>query len=131
MKIGITFGAFDPLHHGHVRLFQRARAQCDKLVVCVSDAHYILLHKGRAERFPLNERVSSLQELRCVDEIWTQTTKRGKADLVQAAKATMIFVGSDWTPETFTGEGLGVPVIYLDQTPNVRSTLLSTPHTDR
>jgi cytidyltransferase-like protein len=131
MRIGITFGAFDPLHHGHVRLFQRARAQCDRLVVCVSDAQYILLHKGRAERFPLKERVSSLQELRCVDEIQTQTPKRGKAELVKAAKATVIFVGSDWTPETFTGEGLGVPVIYLDQTPNVRSTLLSTLHTDR
>lgn len=125
MKVGITFGAFDPLHHGHIRLFQRARAQCDKLVVCVSDAQYILQHKGRAERFPLADRVSSLQEIRCVDEIWTQSLNQGKRELVQRAGASVIFVGSDWTPETFTGEGLGVPVIYLDHTPNVRSTLLS------
>ena len=117
MRIGITFGAFDPLHHGHIRLFQRAKAQCDHLVVCVSDAAYILQHKGRAERFPLAERVTSLQELRCVDQVWTQSLKRGKAELVKATNAAVIFVGDDWTPDTFGGEGLGVPVVYLKQTP--------------
>jgi cytidyltransferase-like protein len=129
MRTGITFGAFDPLHHGHIRLFQRARAQCDRLVVCVSDAAYILQHKGRAERFPLADRVCSLQELRCVDEIWTQSLERGKRELVIATGASVIFVGSDWTPETFRGEGLGVPVVYLDHTPNVCSTLLSAQRT--
>ncbi len=125
MRIGITFGAFDPLHHGHIRLFQRAKEQCDKLVVCVSDAQYILQHKGRAERFPFQERVNSLRELHCVDEIRAQSLRTGKRELVQLTKATVIFVGSDWTPETFTGEGLGIPVVYLPQTPNVRSTMLS------
>lgn len=98
-------------------------------MVCVSDAAYILQHKGRAERFPLAERVTSLQELRCVDEVWTQSLQRGKAELLKATKASLIFVGDDWTPETFKGEGLGVPVVYLRHTPHVRSTLLSSTRT--
>jgi glycerol-3-phosphate cytidylyltransferase len=127
MRVGITFGAYDPLHHGHIRLFQRARQQCDKLVVCVSDAQYILIRKGRAERFPLAERVASLKELRCVDEVWTQSLSQDKQALLRKTGAAVIFVGNDWTPETFGGEGLGVPVVYLDHTPNVRSTNLVTP----
>ena len=36
MKIGITFGTFDMLHIGHIRLIKRASTYCDKLIVGVS-----------------------------------------------------------------------------------------------
>jgi cytidyltransferase-like protein len=34
--VGICFGAFDPLHIGHIFLFQRAKQQCDVLIVAVA-----------------------------------------------------------------------------------------------
>ena len=36
MRTGITFGTFDMFHYGHLRILQRARALCDRLVVGVS-----------------------------------------------------------------------------------------------
>jgi len=36
MRTIITFGTFDVLHIGHVKILQRARAQGDRLVVGIS-----------------------------------------------------------------------------------------------
>ena len=36
MKTGIVFGTFAPMHQGHINLIQRAKKQCDKVVVVVS-----------------------------------------------------------------------------------------------
>ena len=35
MKKGITFGAFDLFHAGHVLMFEEAKTVCDHLIVCI------------------------------------------------------------------------------------------------
>ena len=36
MRTGITFGTFDVFHDGHLRILERSREMCDRLVVGVS-----------------------------------------------------------------------------------------------
>ena len=122
MKTGITFGAYDPLHYGHLEVFRRARNQCDRLVVCVSDSAYIQEKKGHPERVPLTERMRALLLLRPIDDVDVQSLEQSKKDLIDKHGADVIYVGDDWTPETFTGEGLGIPVVYLPHTKNISST---------
>lgn len=122
-KTGITFGAFDPLHYGHVELLRRARAQCDKLIVVVSDGEYIQSKKGHPERYPLHDRMRALMLLRCVDEVQVQSIKNGKEYWCGFFQPDVCFVGDDWTPETFNGgRKLSVPVVFLPHTEGISST---------
>lgn len=121
--VGITFGAFDPLHYGHIKLLQRAKQQCDHLIVCVSSNEYLKKHKGREERVNLLDRIDALESIKYVDQVGVQDIG-GKKKAIQYWKPDVIFVGNDWTPETFTGEGLGLPVVYLPHTDGISSTQL-------
>ena len=44
-KVGITFGAYELFHIGHLNLIKQAKRLCDKLIVCVSDDEYIKVKK--------------------------------------------------------------------------------------
>ena len=46
-KVVITFGSYDLLHFGHVRLLERARGLGDRLVVGVSSDALNMKKKGR------------------------------------------------------------------------------------
>jgi cytidyltransferase-like protein len=53
LRVGLTNGCFDLMHPGHVVLFKRSRASCDRLVVALNaDASVRRLtgEGGRAER---------------------------------------------------------------------------------
>ena len=123
-NLGITFGAFDPLHQGHINLFKNALKQCDKLIVCVSDNEYIEKHKGYKPTSTLAERMDFVNKTGLVIWVWKQSLKYTKQWSVNYFEPDVIFVGSDWTPDTFTGEGLGVPVVYLPRTKGISGTQL-------
>ena len=121
-NIGLTWGAFDLLHIGHVNLLQKAKAQCIVLFVCVSNDEYILKHKGRLPIIPYLERINMVTSLRCVDLASFQTFEFDKVAAVVRYSPDVLFVGDDWTPKTYTGEGLGVPGVYLPHTKVVSTT---------
>ena len=119
--VGITFGAFDPLHHGHLKLFRNCLKECDKLIVCVSDDDYIVQIKNREPFIPLEGRLEIIKEISCIDTVDIQTPE-GKPLLLEKYNPDIIFVGDDWTPQTFKGEGHGIPVVYLPYTKGISST---------
>jgi len=125
-KKGITFGAFEIFHQGHYNLLMNAKKQCDELIVAVSDDDYIRKVKEHEPEIPCELRMCILDSIKCVDRLEKQTLNTGKKELVEFLKPDVIFVGDDWTPETFTGEGLGIPVVYLPRTKNLSSTTLRT-----
>ena len=48
MKKGITFGAFDLFHAGHVLMLEEAKSVCDHLTVCIQTDPSI----DRKSKFP-------------------------------------------------------------------------------
>lgn len=119
---GITFGVFDLLHVGHVRLLEAARSRCDHLTVCVTTDDYAEVRKGRRPVVPFGQRCELVAALRAVDYVSGQWEQMTKTHAVERYNPDAIFVGDDWTPATFDGEGLGVPVVYLPYTRDVSST---------
>ncbi len=61
-------GGFDPLHIGHVRLFQEARKLGDELVVILNNDSWLLKKKGYVF-MPQEERKEILEALESVDRV--------------------------------------------------------------
>lgn len=66
MKVSIVSGGFDPVHVGHLELFQKARDLSDALWVIVNSDDFLTNKKG--EPFmPFDERATILSNFRVVD----------------------------------------------------------------
>ena len=64
----VVSGGFDPLHIGHVRMFEEARALGDKLIVVINNDNWLKKKKGYAF-MPQEERLEIIRGLRAVDEV--------------------------------------------------------------
>lgn len=62
-------GGFDPIHIGHVRMFERAKALGDELVVILNNDNWLKQKKGYAF-MPENERKEVIEGLRAVDRVF-------------------------------------------------------------
>ena len=70
MKIVMVTGGFDPLHSGHIAYFKAAKALGDVLVVGLNSDEWLERKKGKAF-MPWNERLSIINNLQMVDEVFT------------------------------------------------------------
>ena len=61
-------GGFDPIHIGHVRMFENAKKLGDKLVVILNNDNWLKKKKGRAF-MPQKERAEIIGGFRAVDEV--------------------------------------------------------------
>lgn len=68
-------GGFDPIHIGHIRMFERARALGDELVVILNNDHWLRAKKQHIF-MPDRERKEVIRSLRPVDRVIL--TKHGK-----------------------------------------------------
>lgn len=84
--IVIVSGGFDPLHSGHINLIKEARLLGDRLIVGINSDDWLARKKGRAF-MPWQERLSVLNNLRQVDEVYTFDDGDGTAcDLLQQVR---------------------------------------------
>lgn len=66
----LTFGVYDYLHLGHLRLFKQCKKYGDYLIVAVQNGDYIRKFKPDAKvLYSTDERVEMLEALRIVDEV--------------------------------------------------------------
>ena len=127
--VGYTTGVFDLFHVGHLRLLQRAKSRCDRLIVGVSTDELVEEYKRKKPVIPFEERAEIVSALKCVDEVVPQK-HRDKVAAYHEIKFDIMFVGSDWKGSDLFNEveselaGHGVDVVYFEYTSNVSSTSL-------
>lgn len=68
MKTIAVSGGFDPVHVGHLRMFQNARKLGDRLVVILNNDNWLKTKKGYAF-MPEQERAEILRGFSCVDDV--------------------------------------------------------------
>lgn len=73
-------GGFDPLHIGHARMFRKARALGNYLVVILNNDNWLKLKKGFSF-MPEKERKELLEHIKWVDKVVLTGHKPGTKDL--------------------------------------------------
>ena len=117
----ITFGTFDVLHVGHIRVLQRAAELGDRLVVGVSADALNIAKKGRAPVFSQEERLEIVGSLKMVDEVFVEESLEKKRDYIVEHGADVLVMGDDWAGK-FDWVSDVCEVVYLPRTPSVSTT---------
>jgi cytidyltransferase-like protein len=76
--IVVVSGGFDPVHSGHIKLFKEARLLGNMLIVGLNSDEWLARKKGRAF-MPWQERLCVINNLSCVDEVYTFDDDDGTA----------------------------------------------------
>ncbi len=129
MIIGYTTGVFDLFHIGHLRLLERAKKECDKLIVGVTTDE-LVKYKFKSAVIPFNERKEILKQIKFVDKVVPQTDMN-KIEAWKRLKFNKMFVGSDWKgTEKWNNyekefHKVGVEIIYFPYTKGTSSTIIN------
>ncbi|OKL49482.1 glycerol-3-phosphate cytidylyltransferase [Boudabousia liubingyangii] len=125
MKRVITYGTYDLLHYGHIKLLKRARELGDYLIVCLSTDEFNKL-KNKKSYFSYDERKAMLEAIRYVDLVIPELTWEQKPDDVKKYNVDVFVMGDDWTGE-FDDLLSGLcEVVYLPRTPDISTTQIKT-----
>ena len=95
MKRVLTYGTFDLLHHGHIRILQRAKALGDFLVVAVSTDEFNA-GKGKEAFHDYETRKEIVEAIRYVDLVIPEKSWDQKVDDVKKYDIDIVVMGDDW-----------------------------------
>ena len=123
MKKIITFGTFDVLHVGHIRILQRARALGDYLIVGVSSDALNFSKKQRYPVYPESERIEIVQSIAGVNEVFREDSLELKGEYIKKYQADVLVMGDDWVGRFDEFKAL-CEVIYLPRTEGISTSQL-------
>lgn len=117
----ITYGTYDLLHYGHIRLLERAKALGDYLIVGVTSDSFDLTRGKINAQQSLMERIEAVRATGIADEIIVEEYEGQKIDDIKRYNINIFTVGSDWKGH-FDYLKEFCKVIYLDRTEGISST---------
>ncbi len=117
----ITYGTYDLLHYGHVRLLERAKALGDYLIVGVTAEDFDRSRGKINVSQSLMERIEAVRATGIADEIIVEEYEGQKIDDIRRYDVDIFTVGSDWVGK-FDYLNEYCKVVYLDRTEGISST---------
>lgn len=119
----ITYGTYDLLHYGHIRLLKRAKALGDYLIVGITSDDYDMTRGKINNQQSLIERIAAVKATGIADEIIVEEYEGQKIDDIRRHNVDIFTVGSDWEGK-FDYLNEYCKVIYLPRTEGVSSSEL-------
>lgn len=123
MKKVITYGTYDLLHYGHIRLLERAKALGDYLIVGVTADDFDKTRGKINVQQSLMERIEGVKATGIADEIIIEEYEGQKIDDIQRYGVDIFTVGDDWVGK-FDYLNEYCEVVYLSRTQGVSSSEL-------
>lgn len=127
MKIGLICGCFDLFHVGHLNILERAKMNCDRLIVGICNDAYTQKYKNGAI-INENDRRRIVQALKCVDETYivNEDIIKNRLEFCKEHKVNVVFDGDDWKNsekyKMLTTNG--ITVIFFPYTQGISTTKL-------
>ncbi len=122
MKRILTYGTFDLLHYGHIRLLKRAKELGDYLIVALSTDEFNAV-KNKKAYHNYETRKKMLEAIRYVDLVIPENTWEQKEDDVKKYFVDTVVMGDDWkNDERFESLRKYCDVVYLERTEGVSTT---------
>lgn len=125
MKKVITYGTYDLLHYGHIRLLERAKALGDYFIVGITADDFDKTRGKINVQQSLMERIEAVKATNLADEIIVEEYEGQKIDDIQRLNIDVFTVGSDWIGK-FDYLKEYCSVVYLDRTNGISSSELRT-----
>ncbi len=129
-KIGVTLGAFDLCHAGHMMVFKEAKTVCDYLIVGLQDDPSLIAdvaYRDKIKNRPvmtIEERRIMLEGIKYIDEIFTYTTEADLYEKLKKLTWDIRIIGIDWKGKKFTGWDLPKEVYYNSRNHNLSTSEL-------
>lgn len=123
MKKVITYGTYDLLHYGHIRLLERAKALGDYLIVGVTAEGFDMARGKINVQQSLMERMEAVKATGIANEVIVEEYEGQKIDDIIRYDVDVFAIGSDWKGK-FDYLNEYCQVVYLERTAGVSSTEL-------
>ena len=120
LKTVAVSGGFDPLHVGHVRMFEEARKLGDHLTVILNNDNWLRKKKGFVF-MPEAERAEVIRALRCVNQVVITSHDAECADPSVCRELSLLDVDvfanggdrkEDNTPELDLCKRMGIEAVF-------------------
>ena len=92
----ITYGTYDMLHYGHIKLLERAKQLGDYLIVGVTSDDYDKTRGKINNQQSLMERIAAIESTGIADEIIVEEYEGQKIDDIRRLGVDIFTIGSDW-----------------------------------
>lgn len=117
----ITYGTYDLLHYGHIRLLERAKALGDYLIVGVTAEGFDQARGKINVKQSLMERMEAVKATGIADEVIVEEYEGQKIDDILRYSVDVFAIGSDWKGK-FDYLNDYCKVVYLERTHGISST---------
>lgn len=104
MTIGITAGAFDLLHPGHLVFFKQCRIFCNSLTICLQTDPSVDRPEKNKPAESMYERWMRLDNCSLVDKIIPYDTEEDLLNLLKTEKWDQRFLDTEYTQKRYTGD---------------------------
>ena len=122
MRKVLTYGTYDLLHYGHIRLLKRARELWDYLIVGLSTDEFNEI-KGKKSYYPYEIRKEMLEAIRYVDEVIPEKNWKQKVSDIKDNNVDVVVMGSDWAgSDRFDYLKEYCEVTFLERTDGISTT---------
>jgi len=115
MKKGITFGAFDLFHAGHVLMLKEAKSVCDHLIVCVQTDPSVDRATKNTPVQSIVERQIQISACKYVDEVIIYDTEADVLEILETMDWDIRIIGDEYKDKEFTGRDKYLGQCYFNQ----------------